>query len=362
MNTRTDNNEVIKRVIYKNKKPKMVIVRRIDAQYLPRVKSAPPISIPEPVPEKKHVLLKADGTPLTIEDLDDITDSSTSSSFEEQDVKELKDVEKEKAIESVEVKAVEVKDKESDMEKDMKQKEVIKPKELPTVKLTCDRCKYGLEERTEMLEELLKEFPPIIRKFIPIAEILSCKERASFDLKLMKKVKAKPVSRSTYVVDKNRKDTAVELARLELNKLTASNFNTVVSKLKALNIEKVDESKEIASILLDKATSEPTFVKLYAKVVGELKKVLRSKEELAMKIKQTAFFGTLLTKAFAIVNDKIEWADPKTVINLKDFPNRFAYEEKIEEMEEKRYKKKAKTVGAITFVSQLYIDNIISLA
>ncbi|KAF9760988.1 putative eukaryotic translation initiation factor 4 gamma like protein [Nosema granulosis] len=412
INSKEENQvEYIKRIVYRSKKAKITISRRQDNPYGPRVKSAPPISIIKPVEkveEKKHILLKPDGTPLTLEDLEDVTDSSevdeecidtknnvtennvTENNVTENDVIENNVIEN-NVIENnvIENNVIENNVTENNVTENNVIENNVEDKTTSTTTLPTEfvmpfkenpfnyRCLNCYSTRRPALAYIKDRFKPKdttnentknkttkTENTFSISEILQCKERSPFSLNLLKKKeKDKKIDKrneSNYIIDKNRKDTVVELARLELNKLTSSNFNLVVSKLKALNLQTVGEAKEIANILLEKAIEEPTFTQLYAKVVGELKKVLRSKEELSMNVKQTAFFGTLLTRAFSIVCENVAWADPTFEIHLSDFANRFLYEQKIEDMEEIRYKRKHRTLGAITFISHLYIENIIS--
>jgi len=86
-----------KKIIFKYFKPLLTFTKKEDPYEL-RVKSAPPLNIIEERKEpKKFVLCKPDGTPITLDDLSDISDSE-----EEEDTKlDMKDSIKEDVKDSI---------------------------------------------------------------------------------------------------------------------------------------------------------------------------------------------------------------------------------------------------------------------
>ncbi|KAG5859980.1 middle domain of initiation factor 4G domain-containing protein [Encephalitozoon hellem] len=338
---------MIKKIIHRPKKPLFVFKREESLPYGPRVKSAPPIEINFESPSKaepKPVIrfTRPDGTPIRVEDLIDSTDSEvlTESSAEAE-------TEDESILQGGNIACTQEKAEPECKEQKLAQKEAVS----------------SLESRELMLNNLLKKFSEerIAENRGPcykVSEILSIKERQPIPLEL--KIKTKKETKGVYRPDSSRKDTCIEQARLEFNRLTAKNIGFVIKNLKGIRVGTIEEMKEIANILFDKAISEPTFVKYYALVVLDLKKEWQSEEEKSRDISQTVFFGTLLTLTLKTFENKEKWGDEHKRKEEMTFEERMAYEEKLEEAETERYIKKRKTLGTVDFLSSLYSLNVIS--
>ncbi|KAM0672052.1 Eukaryotic translation initiation factor 4 gamma [Ordospora colligata] len=353
---------MIKRIICRPTKVLFLFKKEESFLYGPRVKSAPPIEInfstlPKPEPRPVVRFTKADGTPITEDDLLDLTTDSESSTDSDCAVNNNK---QSLSVEGSEVKEelvyVEVIENntcvdiiESRIENDIQQ-EMKVPDE---------------DGRAMMLENFLKKFSGMEitvqkpRLSYDIFEILSVEERKVIPLNL--KLRVKGDVRYVYKVEKNKKETSIELARLEFNRLTAKNLGFVINNLKEIKVETINEMKEISTILFDKAVSEPTFVKYYAVLVLDMKKDWQSEEEKSKNASQTVFFGTLLTLMLKTLENREKWGDGKYNSNQgMTFEERKGYEEKLEEAETERYVKKRKTLGTINFLSSLYSLNAIS--
>jgi translation initiation factor 4G len=401
-----------KKVVYKYTKPLLTFTKKENPFEL-RTKSAPPLNIiEEKAPAKKFVLCRPDGTPITADDFSDVSDSSEeedkkvfrkkSVSKEENKINE--DRYKEKNIDfimcptcpkynalrtnilndllkmykniSTEKEKENLIDKEKeiliDKEKEIlidKEKEILIDKEK---EILIDKEKEILiDKEKEILidkEENIKQVSSIPYTFVPkvstevqikysISDILNYDQITPFPLVLLTKESNKvPVNADQFRV---KVETIYEKATFELNKLTKETSRTIIYNLKKLDLKTIKEAKFIGNLIVFKAVREPQYCLQYAIVVGELKKVLKSKEEEKLNRKQTAFFGTVLTSVMDILSEEIRWADG-TVLDMKSFKNRSAYEHAFEEQETERYAKKKKTLGAVDFVSHLYNLNIIS--
>ncbi|ADM11449.1 transcription initiation factor 4F subunit-like protein [Encephalitozoon intestinalis ATCC 50506] len=339
---------MIKKIIHRPKKPLFVFRREESLLYGPRVKSAPPIEINfetptrvEPKPAARFT--RPDGTPIREEDLIDSTDSDASSESS---------VEAENKIEDV--------PPETNANAEIHEEEEVECKEEKPIQKD-DRP--SLEDRALMLNNLLKRFSEqrITERRGPcykIDEILNTKERTAIPLEL--KIRIRRELKGVYRPDSSRKDTCIEQARLEFNRLTAKNIGLVIKNLKSIRVGTIEEMKEVSNILFDKAISEPTFVKYYALVVLDLKKEWQSEEEKSRDVSQTVFFGTLLTLTLKTLENKERWGDEYKKKKDMTFEERIAYEEKLEEAETERYIKKRRTLGTIDFLSSLYSLNVIS--
>ncbi|AFN82928.1 transcription initiation factor 4F subunit-like protein [Encephalitozoon romaleae SJ-2008] len=338
---------MIKKIIHRPKKPLFVFRREESLPYGPRVKSAPPIEInfesPSKVESKSVVrFTRPDGTPIREEDLIDSTDS---------EVLTESSIDTEEGDKNISLKEDTV-DVHKETKAEYKDERPIQKQAVPS-----------LESRALMLDNLLKKFSPekVAENRGPcykVSEIFSIKERQPIPLEL--KLKIKKEVKGVYRPDSSRKDTCIEQARLEFNRLTAKNVGFVIKNLKGIRVGTIEEMKEIANILFDKAISEPTFVKYYALVVLDLKKVWQSEEEKTRDINQTVFFGTLLTLTLKTFENKEKWGDEYERKKEMTFKERMAYEEKLEEAETERYIKKRRTLGTVDFLSSLYSLNVIS--
>ncbi|CAD25350.2 similarity to transcription initiation factor 4F subunit [Encephalitozoon cuniculi GB-M1] len=337
---------MIKKIIHRPKRSLFVFKKEESLLYGPRVKSAPPIEISFEPPAKIEPKLavrftRADGTPIRKEDLLDSTDSEILSESS---------VESETEVENIpqEADTGNTREESEECQREAGAEEEPRP---------------ALEDRALMLDNLLKRFSEqkIAENRGPcysVDEILSVEDRKAISLEL--KIKTRKEAKGVYRPDNNRKDTCIEQARLEFNRLTAKNIGLVIKNLKAIRVGTIEEMKEIAKILFDKAISEPTFVKYYALLVLDLKKEWQSEEEKTRDITQTVFFGTLLTLTLKTLENKERWGDEYERRKEMSFEERMAYEEKLEEAETERYIKKRRTLGTIDFLSSLYSLNVIS--
>ena len=351
-----------KKIIFKYFKPLLTFTKKEDPYEL-RVKSAPPLNIIEERKEpKKFVLCKPDGTPITLDDLSDISDSE-----EEEDTKlDMKDSIKEDVKDSIkeDVKDSSKEDVKDDVIED------VKGSINEEINSTCGTCSFINLKREKILNELLEMYrveESVPYSFVPtnvpqimysVGEILNCINKIPFTLKLLKKdVNKIPVNYKEFKINK---ETIIEKATFELNKLTNTNIKRIITNLKNLNIETIQQAKYLGNLIVFKAINEPQYCNLYAMVVGALKKDFKSKEELGLHKKQTAFFGTVLTSAMKVLEEKVEWADTK-VLDKNLYKNAFEYERAFEEQETERYLRKKKTLGAVNLLCDLYNLDVITL-
>jgi translation initiation factor 4G len=344
---------MLKKIIYKPKKPFLIFKNEDVQSYGPRIKSAPPMEInfdvsPEEEARQPIRLTKADGTLFTAEDLLELSDSDTGSASTGMNESLSSESSTHGGEEAIPEDMVAIMDGLSLGQQ-----------------ATCD-IQRSLEttnaDRAAMLDNLIKIFgerePEKRRNFYSLDEIFSAAGREHVVLKL--KLKRRDAPRQPPRVEKPREDTCIELARLELNRLTAKNLYLVVSNIKAIKISKISEMKEIAGILFKKAVSEPTFVKHYACLVHDLKKDWKSEEERTKGVNQTVFFGTILTLTLNALENKEKWQTDFKHRDNMTFEERKVYEGQLEEAEIERYKKKRATLGTIEFLSCLYSLNVIS--
>ncbi|WUR03387.1 eukaryotic translation initiation factor 4G (Eif4g) [Vairimorpha necatrix] len=342
-----DTSSIVKKIIYKFTKPLLTFVKEEDLYEL-RTKSAPPLNIIEEKKDtKKYVLCKPDGTPISLEDLSDVSDDSS----EELDTEKSQDENKKDEIKQDEIKKDEIKkdeikqdetkqDENQDKQKlDVKQNEEQDKQKLDEKqnenqeqvkldekqnedkmnKIKCHTCEGINVKREKLLNDLLESYKkPAPYVFVPssipqikysVSDIMSCKEITPFSLKLLVKNTVKvPVNYKDF---KLNKETILEKANFELNKLTNTNIKKIINNLRSLDLQTIEQSKFIGNLIVFKAINEPQYCTQYAMVVGALKKDFKSKEEKHLFKSQTAFFGTVLTSSMKILEEKIETRNKK---------------------------------------------------
>lgn len=409
-----ENSNIIKKVVYKYTKPLLTFTKKEDIVDL-RSKSAPPINVvEEKPPAKKFVLCRPDGTPITADDFSDVSDSS------EDEIKEVANTEQVVVTEpSTSTEPSTPTEQVTNTEQFAITNQITPTEQVINTQgiNVCPDCIRYNEIRTNILNELLQSFKvtnegektvknemnqlndeikdeinrlnhAIVKEmkkedivddtnvedkpytFVPkkftstqiklnMLDIINYNQVIPFPLLLLTKEHNKvPVNADQFRV---KVETIYEKVTFELNKLTKETSRTVIYNLKNLNYKSIKEAKFVGNLIVFNAVREPQYCLQYAIVVGELRKVLKSKEEEKLNKKQTAFFGTVLTSVMSILNEEIRWADG-VVLDMKDFKNRSAYENAFEEQETIRYAKKKKTLGAVDFVCHLYKLNIISIA
>ncbi|KAG0437038.1 putative eukaryotic translation initiation factor 4 gamma like protein [Dictyocoela muelleri] len=174
-----------------------------------------------------------------------------------------------------------------------------------------------------------------------INEIFAVKERSSVKIELDKSIfkDFKP---------SRKRLSPVEVFRYELNTLALSNYENKVFKLK--NIDgKDDDFRQMADIIYEKAIEEPTFAKIYAMMVKELRPSFRTQLEKKNKTPKTIFLSKILKNCEAALMKKQNW-------DLEiQFADETARENYIVEMQ----KSKNRVLGTIRFISYLFIQGII---
>lgn len=295
-----------------------------------RVRSAPPQEQQEEEKvETPFLLCNADGTPLTVE-------SAESESAEE---------------ESVSQQPVDSAEKSTDPDDFFVDLEESEESDFP-----------GEFERFMLVEELMSLYPPTDESTVRacIAQILAVQERTAipFDLIPKRKEGAALMNEKLRAL-KEKKDTALERVRNELNRVTDSNLAEVIDNLLAIRVERVDDMKEISAFVFEKAINEQLFLKLYATIIGRLKKVWKTTEELAMTDKsQTCFYGTLVKYLIQKITARHGWSSQVDISKLQA-SSRAELEQQIEDLEAERLFKKKQAMGAINFLVMLYDINVI---
>lgn len=213
--------------------------------------------------------------------------------------------------------------------------------------------------RFMQIEKLIREFPPVDLDILSdqISELLRTKERTPMEMKF-----CFAKGEETYLEKiKNMKakvDTDIEKVRIEFNRATATNISSVIENLMKIRIERVNEMKEIAAFVFEKVISEPVFVNVYIKIIGELYKTWTCDEEKKLKDvkKQSCFYGTLLTLAFKKFETQHSWFAQVDESILSSTNGDI--DDKIEEHFSERLIRRQHALGTVNFVGLLYVNNI----
>lgn len=161
---------------------------------------------------------------------------------------------------------------------------------------------------------------------------------------------------------KNKMSTSIESIRIEFNRVTGSNLNSVIENIKKVQVEKVEEMKLVSAFVFEKIISEPLYADLYIFIVGQLKaSAWKCEEEKAMTEKsQTCFFGTLMNFAKQRLETENDWY-AEVDMNALDRGSRAELEKQIEERISEKIKKKQHALGNVYFLISLYLKNITGL-
>ncbi|KAI4292020.1 hypothetical protein PAPHI01_1294 [Pancytospora philotis] len=213
--------------------------------------------------------------------------------------------------------------------------------------------------RFMLIERLIEAFPAVCDSTVKarIAEILGNGKRTRIDFNLILKRKDGASVSEKMRALKEKKDTTMERVRAEFNRVTEDNMESVVNNLLAIKVKKVEEMKEVAMFVFEKAISEPVYLKLYIVVIRHLKKVWRSVEEESGSSKQTCFFGTLLRAIINKIASKHRWSKETEAEDLRG--TRAEIEQQLEELETSRLFKKRQALGAVQLLLSLYDMNVI---
>lgn len=409
--------QIKKTIIYRQQKPLLVFIKRETINL--RTKSAPPIRSDENV--KKFVLKRADGTLIKLEDLE-LSDDDTSSDEEDKQANKksiinqirvskctvckevrtqmLNTLIKNKTHDNTSHKSGEfIQTKPSDspiykpMENTVYKPIYIEPKienhsytnvqkssvdniqihhnlninhhnktsSKSIINSNTYNSKYSeTKPKNESVEKKKNLYSSIytppkisdVKIVFSLQQIYNCKEEKPITFKLLNKPKKIKVSEnySDFVV---KNETVKDKALFELNKLTRNNIKKIISNLRNLEISKTD-AKSIGSLIVFKAINEPQFCKQYAEVVCELKN-FRSKQEKDT----TIFFSTVIRDILAVLEKNINWEDTASSLKRENYKSSGAYERAYEEEEIKRYAMKKHTLGAIDFICNLYLFNVV---
>lgn len=348
-----------------------------DSEKYVRVRSAPP----QEHKEKKasgsppFKLCNADGSPLTIS-LDESSSEETESTndtasdnnasgntLEKNLVENIKSI----TIESIDDAMNEEISNKNTLRCETPSPAVSSPHESPELQLSKQEDSADADmpsefERFLQIEELMQEFPAIEEVPIKarIGQMLSSRERTpiGFSLILKKKENLSAVNEKLKIL-KDKKDTSLEKVRNEFNRVTDLNINEVIDNLLATKVEYVDDMKEIAAFVFEKAISEPLYLRIYSQIVGRLKKVWKTTEEQSMTDKsQTCFFGMIVKYLVQRITAKHGWCTQVEVSAIKA-QNRADLETQLEDLETARLTKKKQALGAVNFLINLYDLNVI---
>lgn len=209
------------------------------------------------------------------------------------------------------------------------------------------------------IEGLLRQFPPLDIDALNdrINSILNLKERTPVDIKFYF---AK--GEDTYLEKikhlKLKVDSPIEKVRIEFNRVTKANVGSVIENLSKIQIDKIEDMKEIAAFVFEKVISEEVFFNVYIKIIGELYKTWLCEEEKKLKnCKQSCFFGTLLSLAFKKFESQHNWF-AQVDESILSTTNTSDIDEKIEECFAEKSKRRLHALGAVSFVVALYVNNI----
>ncbi|ELA41531.1 uncharacterized protein VICG_01395 [Vittaforma corneae ATCC 50505] len=209
------------------------------------------------------------------------------------------------------------------------------------------------------IERLLKQFPPLDIDALndKINSILKINERTPVDIKFYF-AKGEDIYLEKIKNLKSKVDSPIEKVRVEFNRVTKSNVGSVVENLFKIQIEKIEEMKEIAAFVFEKVISEEVFFNVYIKIIGELYKTWLCDEEKKIKnCKQSCFFGTLLSLAFKKFESQHNWFAQvdESILSTNSTSD---IDEKIEECFAEKSKRRLHALGTVNFVIALYINNI----
>lgn len=221
------------------------------------------------------------------------------------------------------------------------------------------------------IEKLTQQFSAVntFNVLEEVLHILRISERTPVDVKFINN-KSKNFDKSSgdtcsakMQVLKNKISTGMEKIRIEFNRATGSNVASVIENIKKIQIEKVQEMKEVASFVFEKIISEPIYFDVYLQIVGQLKASnWKCEEEAKMVDKtQTCFFGTLLSLAKRRLEADHDWFASIDESSLS-YSNRADLEDQIEDKVADKIKKKEHALGAVNFLVTLYLKNITGLA
>lgn len=221
------------------------------------------------------------------------------------------------------------------------------------------------------IEKLAQQFPEVntVNVIDEILNILNMKERQPVEINFINtKIKGNEklsidTAASKIQNLKNKVSTGIEKIRIEFNRATGTNVSSVIDNIKKIQIEKVQEMKEVAAFVFEKIISEPIYFEVYLQIVGQLKESnWKCEEEMKMVDKtQTCFFGTLLSLAKKRLEADHDWfaAVDESVLS---YSNRMDLEEQIEDKVADKIKKKEHALGTVNFLVSLYLKNITSLS
>lgn len=190
-------------------------------------------------------------------------------------------------------------------------------------------CNLSDFDKFMKIEALIKEFPVADNVSVKarVEEMLAVRERNEVQLKLIMKKKSNAINDKIKAL-KEKKDTIIEKIRTDLNRVTSENESEVVKSLSNIKVEKVDDMKEIAAFMFEKAINESVYLKTYTSMIGKLKKSWKTTEELSMSDKtQTCFFGTILRYMVTKIKTPVNWG---TQIDIDE-----AKEDLIDELKKK---------------------------
>ncbi len=203
------------------------------------------------------------------------------------------------------------------------------------------------------LNMLLKMLPDITDEYVKetVDGILSCKERKAVIINFIQKNNIMACAAEKLKMIKEKKESQIERARNELNRVTSGNVQHVIRNLLAIRVQKVDDMKEIASCFFDKSIKEVVYQEVYIQILNALKKTWKSVEEEQMVNKsQTCFFGWFLRLGIEKLKSKQNWSKR---------PNSASTQAEEDDLEAERLKAKKHYIGTINLFIKLYELNII---
>ncbi|ELQ73949.1 Translation initiation factor 4F, ribosome/mRNA-bridging subunit (eIF-4G) [Trachipleistophora hominis] len=207
----------------------------------------------------------------------------------------------------------------------------------------------------DIRKSLKSKYDNVVRKDVDVRytveEILAIKERAEVPINVDKTIFA-------TVPRRERREDAISLFRLELNRIAWTNCNSTIERIKRLKVRRDDEIKKMAEILFEKAISEEAFCKLYAFVVQNLYKTFRSDEERRRSDTKSVFFTTLIKLCQNILHSKEKWSKAHDLSTLS-MEERITMEETLENENIEKEVKKGRMLGTVKFISLLYSYTII---
>lgn len=176
--------------------------------------------------------------------------------------------------------------------------------------------------------------------------------------------------------DTNRIEVLCKRVRGILNKLTPTNFDSLLQELKTLNIDTQEKLSNVISLIIDKAADEPIYSSLYAMLCqklgemfqnGSTKQTTKSRRKASSprELSLLIFKKELLNKCQREFDDRIaneNFINSQLLPLQNELNEAKDYHRKVElaaKLVEEEHKLRRRSVGIVRFIGELYKQNLI---